>query len=114
MWRKTVFFSSLLSALLLNSAVAQAKLALSDPTKPSRFVAQAVVSTAPLAKQFKLHSVLISSQRRVAVINEKSVQVGDTVNGATVQQINKNRVVLDKQGRRFNLNLVEHDFKQRK
>jgi len=101
-------------ALLLGSATAYAKLDLPDPTKPSSFVPQVAKSTESLAKQFKLHSVLISSQRRVAIINDKSVEVGDSVNGATVRQIEKSRVVLEKQGTRFSLSLVDHDFKQRK
>lgn len=114
MKRKISFLYSLSIALLCSSAMAQASSGLTDPTKPGRFVTQLAVSTASLVKQFKLHSVLISSQRRVAVINEKSVRVGDSVNGATVQKIEKNRVFLNKQGSQFSLTLTESDFKQRK
>ena len=101
-------------ALLMSSTSLHAQPDLTDPTRPGNFVAQVAATIMPLATQFKLHSVLISSQRRVATINETSVEVGDSVNGATVQQIEKTRVVLEKQGAQFSLSLIDHDFKQRK
>jgi MSHA biogenesis protein MshK len=114
MRRRFTHYSLVCLALLLGSTSLYAQLDLPDPTKPSSFVPQVAKSTKSLVKQFKLHSVLISAQRRVAIINEKSVEVGDSVNGATVSQIEKSRVVLVKQGTHFSLSLVDHDFKQRK
>jgi len=101
-------------ALLLASTSLYANLDLPDPTRPGNLVPQVAMLPMSLVKQFKLNSVLISSQRRVAIINDKSVEVGDSVNGATVKQIEKSRVELVKQGTRFSLSLVDHDFKQRK
>lgn len=100
--------------VLLGTTPVQAQLELPDPTRPANFLVQVNSAELPLADDFKLNSVLISSQRQVAIINEKSVEVGDLVNGATVRKIAKNWVELDKQGRHFSLSLIERDFKQRK
>jgi len=113
--RYSFAFSILVAMLVLVCASpARANVDLPDPTRPGSYSAQTERSEIPSAGQFKLHSVLISSTRRVAIINETSVEVGDQVNGATVRRIDKNRVELDKQGTRFSLSLIEHDFKQRK
>ncbi len=111
---KSCYLKYLLAGFLLGSTSVHATLKLPDPTKPGSFTPPLTGAAEMQEKQFKLQSVLISSQRRVAVINDRSVQVGDRINGATVQQIEKNRVVLDKRGRRFDLGLDEYDFKQRK
>jgi len=115
-FKRYSFVLSILIAMLVLLCLSpvQANMDLPDPTRPGNFSAPAERSEIPSAKQFKLHSLLISSQRRVAIINDKSVEVGDLVNGATVRRIDKNRVELDKQGTRFSLSLIEHDFKQRK
>jgi len=110
------FIFSIAIAVLVLFAVspAQANMDLPDPTRPGSYNEKTERSEMSLDKQFKLHSVLISSTRRVAIINEKSVEVGDQVSGAVVRRIDKNHVELDKQGARFSLNLMRNDFKQRK
>jgi len=112
----TVFVRQLLIAMLVMLSVAPvyAMTELPDPTRPGNFMLQSNASDAQLSQHFQLHSVLISSQRRVAIINDKSVEVGDWVDGASVKSINKNRVELVKQGSRFSVVLTENDFKQRK
>ena len=111
-----LFFRTVTISLLalLMTAPVNATQGLADPTRPGKFVAQNEAGEISLSEQFQLHSVLISSQRRVAIINDKSVEEGDQVDGATVKRIDKNHVDLVKNGARFTVVLNENDFKQRK
>lgn len=67
---------------------------LRDPTKPLRFVAE----TEGLAS-LSLHSVLISEERKFAVINGKQVREQDVINGARILKIEPGRVKLLINGR---------------
>jgi len=79
--------------------------AFSDPTQPPGPVTQARAApsrpTGPV-----LQSTLVSPQRRVAIISGKRVQVGDTVNGATVTEISQYEVRLRQGGRETTLRLL--------
>ena len=62
-----------------------------DPMRPP----QARQATTPAAQQsWDLSSVLIGERRRLAVINDQMVKVGDRVGGARVQRIEADRVIL--------------------
>lgn len=62
-----------------------------DPMRPP----QARQTTTPAVQQsWDLSSVLISERRRLAVINDQMVKVGDRVGGARVQRIEADRVIL--------------------
>jgi MSHA biogenesis protein MshK len=68
---------------------------LSDPTRPPATIApaqEAVADTAAAAPV--LQSVLVSSSRRHAIINGKTVKVGDTVGEAKVVKIAEDEVIL--------------------
>ncbi len=65
-----------------------------DPTKPLRFVAE----SQGLAS-LSLHSVLISEERKFAVINGKQVKEQELINGAKVIAIQPGRVRLLINGR---------------
>ncbi len=65
-----------------------------DPTKPLRFVAE----NQGLAS-LSLHSVLISEERKFAVINGKQVKEQESINGAKVIAIQPGRVRLLINGR---------------
>ncbi|WP_127474647.1 hypothetical protein [Sulfurivermis fontis] len=69
---------------------------------------RAAVSTAMAsgAAQFVLSSTLIARERRSAVINGRSVGVGDHVNGARVIEIQPSQVRLQHQGRQLTLSLL--------
>ncbi|BFM16975.1 hypothetical protein R50073_31580 [Maricurvus nonylphenolicus] len=77
-----LFFST-----LMGSVVAADYSAMRDPTKPLRFKAE----TEGLAS-LSLHSVLISEDRKFAVINGKQVKEQDVINGARVVKIQPGRV----------------------
>lgn len=83
-------------AVLLSGAV-QAQLR--DPTEPPAALRQAaaaegITATVPVESSPRLQSVLISQQRRVAVIDGETVRVGQRHRGAVVASIAPTQVVL--------------------
>lgn len=74
-----------------------------DPTKP--VVVTVTQTSKGKAIPFNLQSILIGRMRRLAMINDKLVGVGSTVNGARVLAIDKNHVVLLYAGRKKTLYL---------
>ncbi len=80
---------------------------LRDPTQPE------VVDMAPLgvnekeAKDYKLQSIIIDPTRRLALINDNFVMVGDKVGLATVVSIDKNTVVLSLYNKNITLYLFD-------
>ncbi len=89
------YLSLLLIAVISAAGVAEedveASVQLRDPTRPLSYV-EGVGGTKSSA--WRLDSVLISSQRKLAVINGKSVSEDSWVRGAQVKQIQANKVVI--------------------
>lgn len=123
-------FSRMLSLLLLAAlpcailAASDDTQALPDPTRPVLYDFNAAAASGGLlgsffatAPTYTLGSVLIREQTRIAVINGKRVQVGDSVDGARVRRIEPDGVVLDQNGEQITLaryarpikTLVKHD-----
>jgi len=77
---------------------------LADPTRqPAEFnvLPLSGVRTNALAKSIKLQSIIISPERRAAIINGQTVKVGDPVDEETLVEVNEGSVVLQgKQGRK--------------
>lgn len=88
----------LLLALCGTNAVAQSG-QLTDPTRPPIVGGESSVAIAPTSGP-TLQSVLISSSRRVAVINGSAVGIGGKVGDATVASISEGAVVLVHSNRR--------------
>ena len=67
-----------------------------DPTKPSAFVsAKEIAEPIPVAqRQYTLSYLMVSKTRKVAVINDKRVTLGDQVDGAKVMEITPDGVRL--------------------
>lgn len=78
-----------------------------DPTRPV-FLSQKTVKL----EQLQLTAILISPIRRVAVINDVSVQVGDIIGNAKVVSIEPNTVQLEGPVGRIKLILLNNLFKQ--
>ena len=80
---------------------------LDDPTRPPghRLVLPGG-QTSAVSISFSLSSVRISPTRRTAVVNDRSVEPGDTVNGAKVVAIYPSTVKLKKKGKTFTIRLV--------
>ena len=70
------------------------KQAASGPGKP-----------APKQEPLRLHSILFSSLRRRAIINDRLLAVGDRIDGAKLVAIERDRVRLSRQGRKIVLKL---------
>jgi len=108
--QKTIFFS----LLMLFSAVPIAIQAqLDDPTRPPGYrLVLPGGKKAVTADRFSLSSVRISSTRRSAIVNDRSVESGDMVNGAKVVAIYPSSVKLKKQGKIFTVRLVSQIIKK--
>jgi len=82
-----------------------------DPTRPptqaeiAAWLRGEQVESSAAPTVFQLQSVLLSSQRRIAIINGERVSVGDAVDGAMVRAIDAGRVVLDHNGETLSLSI---------
>ena len=95
--------------VVLISAHAEAQ---RDPTRPS---GHAGVSDAAAAnKGLSLESILVSGERKVAVINGAVVQQGDTVGMARVISIGRERVRVVQDGRSLDLSLSHTSIRKEK
>lgn len=81
---------------------------LPDPTRPPGGVRTTTVGgvAVPQPSGPVLQSTLISPQRKTAVISGKSVQVGDTFQGATIVDITPYEVRMDRGGKETTLRLL--------
>lgn len=87
---------------------------LPDPTRPLGGRPAAPVST-PVPTQAPasvLQSILVSPQRRLAIISGRTVGVGDRVGDAVVAEILPYEVVLQRDGREIRMRLLSHLNKQ--
>jgi type II secretory pathway component PulC len=97
---------SILSGLMI---VSQAY-ALSDPMKPPVSVMGSnKFKSAPV---WVLNSVLTSNERKVAIINQVPVLVGESVSGARVLSIRDDRVLMSQGGKQFEIKLYSARVKR--
>ncbi|EHL30651.1 hypothetical protein [Legionella drancourtii] len=87
--KQFIWFSFLiLNLLFINVSKAE----MHDPTKP--LISSIIHQSTADEEDFNLQSILISPIRRLAMINNKLVGTGSTIEGARVLAIDKNHVVL--------------------
>ncbi|MDH5547851.1 MAG: MSHA biogenesis protein MshK [Gammaproteobacteria bacterium] len=84
---------------------------LRDPTAPDPDGAPKVHT--PTQKKLDnsllvLQQILLSQNRKTAVINGKALSIGDKITGATVISISHNSVVLQKGQKKMELQLITH------
>lgn len=91
--------------LLMQSAAVSA---LQDPTRPPQYHS----SKAQVA--LTLESILFSDTRRVAVINGKALEEGESLGAARVVSIGKDIVRVQRQGKTYNLTLKRPTIRQEK
>jgi MSHA biogenesis protein MshK len=70
---------------------------LRDPTLPY-LASEHIAVTTP---RFAVNAIIVSSDRRVAIVNGRRVGVGGSVDGATVIAIEKDHLILEKDGKRI-------------
>ena len=80
---------------------------LDDPTRPPGHRLFFPGGKKATTERFTLSSIRISSVRRSAIMNDRTVEAGDTVNGAKVVAIYSSSVKLRKQGKVFTVKLIE-------
>lgn len=73
--------------------------AVNDPMRPPFFDGSSSQQRVQPSEPLVLSMVLFSNKRKVAVINGKSVRVGETVAGHRVLRIDANRVVVSRKGK---------------
>lgn len=85
---------------------------LSDPTRPPVGAIGGAGQTAQKSLKWKLTSTLISRQRRVAVINDQVVRVGQKIDGAVLVAVEPGSALLHHAGQKIQLKLVAGTVKQ--
>lgn len=103
MYKQLLIMSTL--ALLL-TGTAQAAETLHDPTRPGGTPTPRAAAE-PAAQRWHLSSIVIADTRRVAIINDQVVAIGEQVDGATVMDIQAYAVTLRRDGRDFTLTLLD-------
>lgn len=108
---------TLLSLLISADLMAlDADVKLVDPTRPPGAKEAARVGDVKhsqyQAPKWVLSSILIGSERRMARINGRMLQVGEQVNGATVDAIHANEVWLKSKQKRFKISLLAAKIKE--
>lgn len=86
-----------------------------DPMQPSwlRGTSEARRQAArPVRQRYAVDTIVVSPERRIAVINGQSVKVGDRVDGAKVMRIDPDAVTLDRNGSRITVSLAVSDIKK--
>ena len=79
-----------------------------DPTKPVvAEVFKVEGKKDKVEETYTLSSIIVSPTRRLALINEKFVKVGDTIGEASVLKINKNSVLLSAPGKKITIYLFD-------
>lgn len=87
-----------LLAALGSSQVAVAQVS-ADPMRPDTMRS----ATAAAPAQFRVNAIIVSDERRIAIVNGKRVGVGDAIGAATVVSISRSEVIVDVNGARQSL-----------
>lgn len=108
-FRARLFLTALFVLLFLTSPIH----AMEDPTRPPTAKVTSTYTPGKKSKgpRWTLHSTLVSSGRRTAVINNRVVSQGDRINGATVVSIQPSAVRLRDKGREVTLVMLKKNIK---
>lgn len=98
---------TILAGLLVSLNVAAEKL-LRDPTQPP-LPAAIVAKSKP---SFVVNAIIVSKNRKLAIVNGKRVTVGADIDGATIVSISKRRLVLDVDGEHLTLDVQGRPVRQ--
>jgi MSHA biogenesis protein MshK len=100
-------FKPVLALFLLASPVlAVAQDGLGDPTQPTSLSEPGdAVARAAQRPRWRLQSTLVADDRKVAVINGRTVSLGERIEGATLLEVRSDGVTLQQDGQRLILRL---------
>lgn len=93
--------ATLLLLVMLASGTAYADLPLRDPTRPYTPIKGPRASS----PSFVVNAIIISPERRVAIVNGRRLAVGGSLDGATVMAIEKDHLILETGGKRIRAEL---------
>ena len=105
---KNIWFSIL---TILLSCLAFTAVALDDPTQPPGFIGGGNGTGAAQLPSWVVSSILISKDRRLAVVNGKTVKRGEKVEGARVVSISPTAVKLRSSVETFTVKLLPAQVK---
>jgi hypothetical protein len=94
------------AVLLLLPLAAAAQSGLGDPTRPTSLSEPDASLPAVQGPRWRLQSTLVANERRLAVINGRTIAQGGRIDGATLVEVRQDGVTLDAQGERINLRLL--------
>jgi hypothetical protein len=93
-------------ALLLAAAPALAQSGFGDPTRPTSLSEpEPEQARAVQGPRWRLQSTLVADQRRLAVINGRTVVQGARVDGARLVEVRQDGVTLEADGERIDVRL---------
>lgn len=110
-WKPAAGLVCLVGLALSAPAFGQAPLA--DPTRPAFLGGGVKASRDTKAAAWTLTSTLISPERRVAVINHRVVQVGQTVDGAKLVAVEPGKALLRRGNKNIQLTLAAGAVKRK-
>lgn len=88
---------AVIALLVIASSSCFADEVLRDPTRPYA----ANVPGKTITTRFMVNAIIISTERRVAIVNGRRVGVGASVHDATIVAIEKDHLVLERNGKRI-------------
>ena len=106
--QQLIAITRIVALLLMISPSVHAQL--DDPTRPAN-IANTTSSATEVTSSWDLSSILVSPQRRVAIINGKTMKLGETLVGAKVLMINETSVKLKYRGEIIVLKLFPDSVK---
>ncbi len=96
-----------LGLALLAGAAATPAQPLGDPTQPTALDApEPTERRAASGPRWRLQSTLVADNRRLAIINGRTVGPGDRIDGALVREVRQEGVTLEVEGRRVELRVL--------
>ena len=97
----------LLGLALLGGAMTASAQGYADPTRPTALdEPEPVARRAEAGPRWRLQSTLVAAERRLAIINGRTVGTGDRVDGALVRDVRPDGVTLEVDGRRIELRML--------
>lgn len=86
--------------------------AMTDPMQPPGQRGMSTKQAKPAQEPWRLTSTLIGEHRRLATINNKTLRIGDSINGARLLDIQQATVTIYYQNRRIKLSLLPSSVKR--
>ena len=110
---RSITLESAFLALLVALALPSAADPIQDPTRPPTFGTSVESAGSDESEELSLQAVFQADSRRIAIVNDQRVGVGDVVLSARVVSIEGHRVTLQRQGRTIELELIPMEVKRR-